>query len=253
MKMSVCVDAVYRGDEFAEGVRRAKCAGFAAIEFWGWWDKDLDAVERVLEETGVQLYALCTRMISLVDESLRSAYLDGLAESIAVAARLGCRRLVTQVGQELSGVSRELQRQSLVAGLRACVPLLERHDMTLLVEPLNTRVDHPGYFLAAADEAFAVLGEVGSERVKLVYDIYHQQITEGHILTTMADHLSAIGHVHAAGCPGRGELDTGELDYPRIFRALEAMGYAGAIGLEYFPAGDPDAGLVRLQELLRRQ
>ncbi|MCD1258610.1 TIM barrel protein [Paenibacillus athensensis] len=252
MKMSVCVDAVYRDGAFAEGVRRALRAGFTAVEIWGWWDKDLEAAEQALKETGIELYAMCTRMISLVDERQRGAYLDGLVESIAVAGRLGCRRLVTQVGQELEGVPRERQRESLVAGLRACAPLLALHGMILLVEPLNTRVDHPGYFLAAADEAFAVLNEVGSEQVKLVYDIYHQQVTEGNILSTMEQNLSAIGHVHAAGCPGRGELDTGELDYIRIFRALAAMGYEGAVGLEYFPAGDPDAGLERLQALLGR-
>lgn len=243
MKLSVCVDALYRNQDFAESVRSIKSAGCDTIEFWTWWDKDLEAVGRAVGEMGVSIAAICTKFISLVDASQRESYLQGLKESIKVAGRLNCRQLISQVGQDLKGVSREEQKKSLIDGLRQCIPLLEQAGITLLVEPLNTRIDHKGYFLASSAEAFDVIKQVGSPHVRVLYDIYHQQITEGHIIATIQDNIEWIGHFHAAGIPGRRELSTGELAYDRIFQVIKHTGYTGAVGLEYFPENDAAEGI----------
>ncbi|MBD0378924.1 TIM barrel protein [Paenibacillus sp. WST5] len=249
MKLSVCVDALFRNQDFTESVRKIKAAGCDTIEFWTWWDKDLEAVGQAVSENGVSVAAICTRFISLVDVSHREAYMQGLRESIAVAQRLNCHQLISQVGQELEGVSREEQKQSLIEGLRNCVPMLEQAGITLLVEPLNTRVDHKGYFLASSSEAFDIIKQVGSPHVRVLYDIYHQQITEGHIMATINNNIKWIGHFHAAGIPGRRELITGELAYDRIFQAIKATGYTGAVGLEYFPENDAAEGIMQAFDL----
>src|SRR5690242_11964202 len=120
LQMSVCVDAVYNGYPFEESVRAVKQIGYDTIEFWTWWDKDMDAVERAVRDAGVRVSCFCTKFISLVDPSRRDEYIQGLAQSIAVAKRLGVDRLISQVGNEIPGESREKQRRSLIDGLKSC-------------------------------------------------------------------------------------------------------------------------------------
>jgi hydroxypyruvate isomerase len=150
-----------------------------------------------------------------------------------------------------TGVMRVVQHRSLAAGLRAAAPLLEESDITLVIEPLNGRVNHVGTFLESSDEGFELVEEAGSKNVKLLFDIYHQQITEGDIISRVTANISRIGHLHAAGCPGRHELFTGELDYRNIFRAIDEAGYSGLTGLEYFPEGDAEAGLKQIIGLMK--
>ncbi|MDR6554911.1 TIM barrel protein [Paenibacillus qinlingensis] len=246
MKLSVCMDALYRGRDFKESVNELKEIGYDTIEFWSWWQKDVDVVAEAVAEAGVSISTFCTKFTSLVDPAQRNAYLEGLIESIAVAKRLNCTQLITQVGQELEGVPREAQAQSLIEGLRACVPILEKEGITLLVEPLNTRVNHQGYFLASSEEAFYIIKQVGSPFVKILFDIYHQQITEGNVIANIRENIAWIGHFHAAGNPGRHELDNGELNYEQIFKAIDETGFEGHMGLEYFPLEAPPVGLRKL-------
>ncbi|WP_226037863.1 hydroxypyruvate isomerase family protein [Aquibacillus saliphilus] len=251
IKFSVCIDALYHHKDFNESVINGKESGYSTIEFWSWWDKDLESLEKILKEEEVEVSIFCTKFISLVDSTARQDYLNGLKESIEAAKRLNCHKLISQVGQELPNVSRQEQKQSVIDGLKACVPILEQENITLMVEPLNLEVDHPGYFLSESEEAFDIIKQVGSKHIKILYDIYHQQITEGNIIATIEKNIDLIGHFHAAGTPGRHELDNGELNYNQIFHAIDQTGYQGYVGLEYFPKGDPAVGLKRLLELKR--
>ena len=135
------------------------------------------------------------------------------------------------------------QHQCLVDGLKEAAPLLEASGVTLVIEPLNELVDHPGYYLIRSDEAFEIVQKVGSQRVQVVFDIYHQQVSEGHLIHNITSNIDKIGHFHAAGTPGRHELFRGELNYPAIFEAIRATGYDGYVGLEYWPVGEPSVGL----------
>lgn len=242
MKLSVCIDALYRGESVSESLKKIKGIGYSNFEFWSWWDKDLEALQEVKEDLEMTITAFCTKFISLTDPVQRPMYLKGLEESIGIAKKLGCKQLITQTGDD-TGRDRVFQHQSLVEGLKACIPLLEVNDMTLLVEPLNTRVDHIGYYLNSSDEAFAIVDEVGSKHVKVLFDIYHQQIMEGDIIRRITKNIGRIGHFHAAGTPGRHELDEGELNYNTIFKGICENGFNGYIGLEYFPLQKPEKGL----------
>jgi hydroxypyruvate isomerase len=243
LEPSVCIDAVFGGQTPRDAIESVSRSGISAFEFWGWWDKDLDAIEAARDRFGLRIAACCTRFISLVDPRCRSDYLRGLSESIAVARRLGCPTLISQVGDFCPGVPREQQHASLVDGLREAAPLLEAADVTLTIEPLNELIDHPGYYLVRSDEAFQIVRQVASPRIKVVYDIYHQQISEGNVIRIITDHIDLIGHFHAAGNPGRHELTRGELHYPSIFRAIRETSYQGYVGLEYWPVDDPVRGL----------
>lgn len=243
MEFSVCIDSVFRGLPVAERLRAVQAAGIGAYEFWSWWDKDLGEMKALNEELGLKPVACCTKFVSLVDPSARDAYVRGLTESIEAAKALGAPALISQTGDDTGG-DREAQRRSLTDGLKACAPLLEKAGITLLVEPLNLKVDHAGYYLSSSAEGFAIVDEVGSPNVKLLYDIYHQQITEGDLIRTITGNIERIGHFHAAGHPGRHELYRGEIHYPAVFEAIRETGYQGYVGLEYFPKDDPLQGLL---------
>ena len=236
MKLSVCIDALYAGEPL-KGIEATAQAGLTAFEFWGWTDKDVEAMDRAAREKKLAVAAMCTRNFVLNDPAQRETFLEGLAASIPVAIRLGCSTLITQVGQD-NGRPREEQHASIVEGLKASAPLLEAAGITLVIEPLNLRVNHPGYYLAGSDEAFDMVLEVNSPNVKVLFDIYHQQVTEGDVVRRLLANLPLIGHFHAAGNPGRNELTRGEMNYKYIFEAIREAGYTGYVGLEYWPVGD---------------
>ena len=246
LKPSVCIDAVFEGLSVADAVQAVRNCGIDAFEFWGWWDKDLAGVTGAKQALGMHIASCCTRFISLVDPDRRRDYLTGLEETIAAAESIGCRTIISQVGDFRAGISRDVQHKSLVDGLRAAAPMLEKAKMTLVFEPLNELVDHPGYYLIRSDEAFQIVDEVNSDWVKVVFDIYHQQISEGHVLHNITQNIHRIGHFHAAGNPGRHELTIGELNYQNIFDAIQQTGFDGYVGLEYWPLHDPQAGLKQV-------
>ncbi len=243
MEFSICVDAVFAGKDLGDSLKLIKGLGFKGFEFWGWWDKDIPALVEAKDALGLTVTACCTKFISLVDPACRSEYIDGLGESLEAAKQLGCQRLISQVGDERPGIARAAQQTSLIEGLRSCVPLLEEAGVTLIFEPLNTLVDHPGYYLTRADEAFEITDAVNSEYVKVIYDIYHQQIMEGNLIPTITQNIDRIGHFHAAGHPGRHELNRGEIHYPDILQAIAKTPYSGWFGIEYFPQQDPEKWL----------
>lgn len=232
---SVCVDAVFSGKSFDQACALVKQANITHIEFWGWWDKDIESLQSAQHKYGLTIAACCTKFISLVEPALRDDYLQGLQESIQVAQKLGIRILISQVGDFIEGIAQADQQQSLVNGLKAAAPLLEAADITLVIEPLNERVDHAGYFLIRSDQAFDIVKQVASPKIKVLFDIYHQQISEGNVIRNIVDNIDYIGHFHAAGNPGRNELQRGEINYPQVFSAIQNTNFIGHVGLEYWP------------------
>lgn len=242
MKISVCIEAVYNGRDFIESMKEVSSLGVKAFEFWTWWDKDLGAIKKAKEELNLEVATFCTKFVSLVDPAKREEYIKGLKESIEAAKFLGCRTLISQTGND-TGMPREFQRQSMIDGLKACAPMLEEAGVTLVLEPLNLYVDHPGYYLYSSAEGFEIVEKVASSNVKLLFDIYHQQIMEGNLIRNITSNIDKIGHFHAAGNPGRQELYFGEINYNEVFKVIDAAGYKGYIGFEYFPVEEPRKGI----------
>ena len=249
MKLSVCVDAVYEGENILQAIKKVKKAGIDTIEFWSWEDKDIEALEAYQQKEGIEISAFCTGFISLLEADERQRYIESLERTIETAKRLNCRKIITQTGGD-TGAPREVQHKNLTEGLKACVPYLEKSGITLVVEPLNIRVDHKGYYLYSSDEAAEVIKEVDSSNVKMLFDIYHQQITEGDLIRRIREYIPYIGHFHSAGNPGRNELYDSEIDYKKVFQAIKETGYDGHIGLEYFPREDPAKGLEYAKQVI---
>jgi len=248
MRLCVPVPCFFKTVDFVTAIHRIKALGFDAAETYNWKNLDLDAVRAACEETGVELLSMCTTEFRMTDPALRTAWLDGLKESCAAANKVGAKRLITQVGPD-TGAPREEQHASIVAALREAKPILEESGVTIMIEPLNTYVNHPGYYLWSAVEGFEIVREVDHPLVKVVYDIYHQQVMEGNIIPNITQNLDCIAHLHSAGHPGRHELQYGENDYKVIFAAVDKAGYQGACGLEYSPLLDPEESLRIAKEI----
>ena len=238
MRLCVPIPCFFGKTDFCDAIRQVAALGFDAVETYDWKSLDIPAVKKTLEDTGVELLSICTTEFRLTDPLCRDAFVAGVRESCEAARCLGVKHMITQVGQD-TGAPREEQHASIVLGLSAAAPVLTQYGVTLMIEPLNTLVNHPGYYLWSAGEAFDIVKEVGSPFVKVVYDIYHQQVSEGNISPTVTANLPHVAHLHAAGHPGRNELQFGESDYGNIIRAVDAAGYGGAMGLEYRPLLDP--------------
>ena len=238
MRLCVAIPCFFKGIDFCDAIRQTAALGFDAAETYKWQWLELEKVRDVLQETGVELLSMCTTEFRLTDPAFRDLWLDGIRKSCVAARMLGVKRLITQVGND-TGAPRQEQHASIVDGLRAGLDILEEYGVTVMIEPLNTYVNHPGYYLWSSAEAFEIVREVNSPFVKVIFDIYHQQIMEGNIIPNVTGNLDCIAHLHGAGHPGRNELQYGESNYGVILKAIENAGYTGAIGLEYRPLMDP--------------
>ena len=247
MRICIPVPCFFGDMDFAEAIKKIGSLGFDAAETYNWKKLDLDKVRAACEEAGVELLSMCTTEFNMTNPDKRQDWLDGLRESCAAARRVGDSKLITQVGAD-TGAERQVQHDSIVAALKAAKPILEDSGITIMIEPLNTLVNHPGYYLWHSKEAFDIIREVEHPLVKVVYDIYHQQVMEGNIIPSIVNNLDCIAHLHSAGHPGRIDLQFGENDYKVIFQKVDEAGYTGACGLEYRPTMD---SVKSLQEFRR--
>ena len=242
MRLCVCVPCFFPALPLQAAIRKIAALGYNAVELWGWQNLDVEEVRAALEETGLELLSMCTTEFRMTDPAFRGLWLEGLERSCQMAQQLGAKKLISQVGPD-TGTPRQLQHDAIVTTLTAATPILEKYGVTVMIEPLNVLVDHPGYYLTSAREGFEIIRQVGHPLVKLVYDIYHQQVTEGNILPNILNNLDCIAHLHAAGHPGRQELHLGENNYKVIFDAIDESGYTGACGLEYHPSAPAEESL----------
>ena len=230
MKFSLCLETIFTDKSIDERASTAKLLGYDAIEIWDPAAYDL----RLLDLAAATLPFSC---MALVDNwgTRCNVEFDALAcqikTSIQIGAALGCNQFIALAGDKVN----PNQKQRLIDNLRRAAEILERNNAVLLVEALNSTTDHPGYYLDNIKVCYEIIEGVGSPSVKLLFDIYHMQVMEGNIISSIREHIGEIGHFHAAGVPGRNELNRGELDYAQIVDAIETSGYSGYFGLEYLP------------------
>lgn len=167
---------------------------------------------------------------------------DGVETAIDYATALGCKQVNCLAGIRPEGVAEESVRETLVANLNFAAAKLGEGGIRLLVEPINTR-DIPGFYLCHTDQALAVIDEVGSANLALQYDVYHMQVMEGDLATTLGRNLDRIKHIQIADNPGRHEPGTGEIDYRFLLAFLDRLGYGGWVGCEYLPMTTTEEGL----------
>jgi 2-dehydrotetronate isomerase len=162
---------------------------------------------------------------------------------------VGCgARAIHVMGGNVVDADRQRARTIFANNLRVAASKAATHDLSLLLEPLNPR-DNPGYFYKTVAAAVSLLDELALPNIKLQFDVYHVAVSEGDVLTRLKRYMPLIGNVQIAAVPSRAEPDEGEIAYPAIFAALDALDYQGWVGCEYRPRGDTDEGLVWTRSL----
>jgi hydroxypyruvate isomerase len=267
--LSVCLETVFTDLPVPERIARIAEAGFDCVEFWHPeatfdgqklrfdWAKQPAELCQACRQHGVSIndFALHAWDGSIggspVKPADHDAYLAQIRKMIAFARTIGCTNGITLSGTVDPALSRSQMRANLERALADAVEIARAAKFTLLLEPLNTLVDHPGYYLDSAAEAAEIVRSIGSPHLKLLYDVYHMQIMEGNVIATIEQNIDIIGHFHSAGVPGRAELFDTELNYPAILRRIESLGYQGCFGLEYFPRlMDHKASLEQIRSYL---
>jgi hydroxypyruvate isomerase len=239
------------GPDTADRVRAAAAAEFDAVEMWGTTGKDVDALAKALADTGVALTSVLAepRTNFTLPGTDLTAFFDGLDRGVEHARKLGCPRIVLGSGIGFPGMKRPQNLQRLIDVFTDAVQRTDDSGVTLVLEPVNTRVDHPGALLDRTADAVAVARGVGSPRFKILYDLYHS-VTEGEDpATELANAAGLVGYVQIADVPGRGEPGSGSLDWNAQLSALRSSGYDGPIGLEYFPTIESVASVAHIRSI----
>lgn len=237
MKLAANIPMNFRGMPIEDALAAAADLGFEAVDLFGTKDLDLPAVAKA-----VRKHNLVVSMVvgSKLQEGLNDPALHaGIEDSVRAAARdareINGTNVVVLSGNTRKNVARSAQNKAIIDGLKRLAPIAEEHEVTVCLEMLNSRYDHPGYYLDDTELMVGLVRAVDHPRVKGLYDIYHAGIMRGNIIEDIRAGIDAIGHFHAAGIPGRNEPKGGEQNYPAICRAIDETGYDGHMGLEYSP------------------
>jgi hydroxypyruvate isomerase len=181
----------------------------------------------------------------LNDKSLHPKFLEDFKNNIKGAAEYKWPNVICMAGDR-EGISDEEGMDNCHTILKEAVKIAEDSGVTICMELLNSKVNHPGYMCDKSAWGFELCRRVNSPRFKLLYDIYHMQIMEGDLIATIRKNIGFIGHFHTAGVPGRHELDENqEIYYPAVMRAIVESGYQGYVAHEYTPTKDPMQSLIQ--------
>ncbi len=228
------------------------CYPKVELETLAQWGKNngLGSIEllEIQDIPKVQKHGLTCAMVSGIPGGItkglnRLENHDTIVEWVEMAApkvaQLGCQNIICFSGNR-QGQSNEEGIRNCAIGLKRLMPIAERHKVTLVMELLNSKVDHADYQCDHTAWGVDLCKAVGSDRFKLLYDIYHMQIMEGDVIATIKKSAPYIAHYHTGGVPGRHEIDeTQELFYPAIMRAIAETGYKGFVAQEFIPKRDP--------------
>lgn len=250
LRLAANLTMLYNELDFLDRFEAAARSGFRGVEYLFPYSYGIAQLAERLREHGlIQVlhnlpagnWAAGERGIACHPDRVNE-FREGVDRAIEYATALGCRQVNCLAGVAPLGVSADLLRETLVGNLQFAADKLARARIRLLVEPINTR-DIPGFYLSRTAQALEIMDAVGSENLLLQYDIYHMQVMEGDLATTIANNLGRIAHLQLADNPGRHEPGTGEINYPFLLQFIDKIGYSGWIGCEYKPATTTAAGL----------
>ena len=247
MKKALVIEPHFTDIPLIERIKIAKDLGFEGVEFW-------DCSKENAKELGDEAAACGLEVTGCIAKGLFDGHLNRswkavektFYESLEYMRLLRCDKLLFFPGNVYK--NSDTQKCLLIENLKKLAVLAKKENVTIFIEAINNTVDHIGHYLVSTAVASEIVRCVDSENVRLIFDIYHMQVMEGNIVQNITDNIDIISHFHAAGTPGRNELQLGELDYPKIMKKIEDLGYDGYFGLEYLPSYD---SLKSLKDVLK--
>lgn len=229
--------------------------GLKAFSFWGAGGKNIDAMLKAQKRHGLACGSITGNgktgwNTGLTKTGAESAFLDDIAEHCEFAKKFGVQNLITFVGAVQKDIPWDTQYRQIISGLRKAGDLAEKHDVYVVLEPLNS-VESPQMSVLSAKEGFKIIEEVDHPRVKLDFDMYHLQLSEGNLINNLRQGLRKgwIRFVEVGDVPGRKEPGTGETNYANIFRVLREEGYSGYVGLEHGTTSTPEHAIQVVKQL----
>ncbi|MBN2355113.1 TIM barrel protein [candidate division KSB1 bacterium] len=251
IELAFCLETLFSEKPFVERFSAARTQGIRCIEFWDHRSKNLNAVGRALSANGLKVTNFSgNRKYGMLLAGVRDAFVREVSEAMGVAKALGCPRLMLLV-QPLcedgsaeplpSDTTRKQKIDALIACGHQLASLADDAKIDFVIEPLNTEIDHPNYFLSRSKLAFDCIREINHPRVKILYDIYHMATMGEDVIGDLSKNIDVIGYIHIADVPGRHEPGSGSLDFRGIYRLLKSLAYDRPIGFEFFPS-NADSG-----------
>lgn len=228
-------------------------------EYTRWSDADVARYNKLAQSYGITFDTLVAqkdwtrRPVTMVNPAHRDAFLQDVRDGIAWAKKLNMPQVILMSGNEQPGMSREAQHASIVEGGKRAAEIAEQSDIRLILENLNSKVNHKGYYLTSAKEDLQVVKEVDSPHFRMLFDIYHEYVQNGNPIPLIDEAVPYVSVFHVADAPGRHDPGTGEMKWDDIYRAIGKSGYEGYIALEYSPTGDDEvASLIKAVTQMRK-
>jgi len=191
------------------------------------------------------------RPVTMVKPEDREGFLSDVRQAIVFARKMDVPQIILMSGDEVPGRIREEQYASMLESVKRAGDLAAKADLNLIIEPLNNKVDHKGFFLNTCGEGLKLVKEAQNPHVKLLFDIYHEQVQVGNVIRTMREAAPHVAVFHIADNPGRNDPGTGEMNYENIYKAIASFGYKGYVTMEYLPVGDQTVSLTRATKNMR--
>ncbi|WP_144139508.1 2-oxo-tetronate isomerase [Providencia rettgeri] len=240
---------------FIQRFERAANAGFKGVEYLFPYEEDADVIAGELSKHHLTqaLFNMPAGNWAQGERGMASIpgrekeFAEGVQTALKYAKALGCKQVHAMAGKVNENYTLEQQTACYIKNIQYAADVMAEHGIRVLIEPINIR-DMPGYFLTTQKQAEALLPEIARENVFIQLDLYHCQIMEGDLLKTIERLWGKFSHIQIASVPYRHEPDSGEVNYPWIFKQLDEMGYEGWLGCEYHPAGRTEDGLGWLKQ-----
>ena len=227
------------GDLIEERICAAAQAGFKHVEIFSLENRSKSAIKQALESNGVTLHSMVVDpRIMLVLKDNHPKFFDTFRAAAQDAVMLKCKNLVCGSGTGAPFLPRHISQDIVVQAISQAADVAQEYGLTILLEAVNTRVDHPGVFFSRTEDTFYIADKLKHDNVKILYDLYHSVAEGENIDQTMAMIRNHIGHIQLADFPGRGEPGAGKLDWKAIASLIDKSGYKGPVGIECYPTKD---------------
>lgn len=249
-RFAVNIEMWFRGLPFLDRIKASADLGFPAIEFWELEGKDLEGIARACEECQVEVaqFTAWGFVPGLNHPKNHPAFVNALEQVAEAAGILKARKATVVGGNDQPGMSPAEMHQNIITGLKLGAPIAEAADLMLILEPMNIRVDHHGHCLHGSAPGIRICRQVESSHVKLNWDLYHMQISEGDLCGHLGEGIDQVGYLQVADHPGRCEPGTGEVCYSRVLRRAKELGYTDYVGLECRPRDGEELAAQRVFE-----
>lgn len=247
-KVSVCIDMMFSHLDFYDRIDAVKKCGIDTVEFWKWSNKDIGKIKNSGARVSIFNMDSADEQLSydlsrgILNSGRVDDFVAALKESIPVYKALGASAMIVLIGEKA-----DYNEDNVYKCLTAALPLLEENGVTLIVEPLNN-IDRVGYSMPYAAPVFDLLKRIDSPHIKMLYDIYHQNMMGDFSMDEIKENIKYIGHFHVADAPGRHEPGTGRVNYVSILKEISELDFDGYVGLEYRATRHDDHTLGFLKE-----